>query len=69
MIPKFLFRLSHRTSLITNEYFGDVTIPTHVIEYNQCCSRRISQSDSSIHSKLNYNNETKEKCLMLYTFK
>jgi len=52
MIPKFLFRLSHRTSFITNEYVGDVTIPTHVIKYNQFCSRRISQSDSSIHSKL-----------------
>jgi len=25
-----------------NEYVGDVTIPTQVIMYNQCCSRRIS---------------------------
>jgi hypothetical protein len=27
---------------------GDVTIPTQVIKYNQCCSRQISQSDYSI---------------------
>jgi hypothetical protein len=32
----------------------DVTIPNQVISYNQCCSRRISQSDCSIHIKLNY---------------
>jgi hypothetical protein len=31
-----------------NEYVGDVTIPTQVIKYNQCCSRRISQSDCCI---------------------
>jgi len=23
-------------------FIGDVTIPTQVIKYNQCCSRRIS---------------------------
>jgi len=38
-----------------NEYVGDITIPTQVIKYNQCCSWQISQSDSSIHIKLNYN--------------
>jgi len=37
-----------------NEYVGDVTIPIQVIMYNQCCSRQISQSDCSIHIKLNY---------------
>jgi len=35
---------------------GDVTIPTQVIMSNQCCSRQISQSDCSIHIKLNYSN-------------
>ena len=39
---------------LVNEYIGDVTIPTQVIKYNQCWSRRISQSDISIHIKLNY---------------
>ena len=38
-----------------NEYVGDITIPTQIIKYNQCCSWQISQSDSSIHIKLNYN--------------
>jgi len=35
------------------EFVGDVTIPTQVIKYmyNQCCSRRNSQSDCSIHIK------------------
>jgi hypothetical protein len=33
---------------------GDVTIPTQDIKSNQCCSRRISQLDCSIHIKLNY---------------
>jgi hypothetical protein len=37
-----------------NEYVDDVTIPTMVIKYNKCCSRGISQSDCSIHIKLNY---------------
>ena len=41
---------------LANEYVGDVTIPTHAIKYNQCCSRRIYQSDCSIHIKLNYLN-------------
>jgi len=36
---------------LTNEYVGDVTIPTKVIKYNQCWSRWISQSDCSIHIK------------------
>jgi hypothetical protein len=39
---------------LRNDYIGDVTIPTQVIKYNQCCSRHISQSDCSIHSQLNY---------------
>ena len=39
---------------LANEHVGDVTIPTHIIKYNQCCFRRISQSDCSIHIKLNY---------------
>ena len=38
---------------LANEYVVDVTIPTQVIKYNQCCSRWISQSDCSIHIKLN----------------
>jgi len=29
---------------VVNEYVGDVTIPTQVIMYNQCCSRQISPS-------------------------
>ena len=33
---------------------GNVATPTLVIKYNQCCSRRISQSDCSFHIKLNY---------------
>jgi hypothetical protein len=42
--------------LIVREWLlGDVTIPTQVIMYNQCCSRRFSQSDYFIHSKLNHN--------------
>jgi hypothetical protein len=40
---------------LANEYVGDATIPTNVIKYNQCCSRQISQSDCSIHIKLNHN--------------
>ena len=32
-------------------YIGNVTIPTQVIKYNKCCSRLISQSACSIHSK------------------
>ena len=40
--------------LLANEYVGDVTIPTQVIKYNKCCSRRIGQSDCNIHTKLIY---------------
>jgi hypothetical protein len=40
--------------VIANEYVGDVTIPTQIIKYNQCFSSQISQSDCSIHIKLNY---------------
>jgi hypothetical protein len=40
---------------LANEYVGDVTIPTHVIKYNQIFPRRNSQSDCSIQIKLNYN--------------
>ena len=39
---------------LADEHVGDVTIPTQVIKYNQCCSRLISQSDCGIHIKLNY---------------
>jgi hypothetical protein len=39
---------------LENEYAGDITIPTKFIKYNQCCSRRISQLDCSIHIKINY---------------
>ena len=39
---------------LANKYVDDVTIPTQVIKHNQCCSRQISQSDCSIHIKLNY---------------
>ena len=39
---------------VANEYVCDVTITTQVIMNNQCCSRQISQSDCSIHIKLNY---------------
>ena len=41
-------------SVSSNDYIGDVTIPTQVIKYNQCYSRQFSHSDCSIHSKLNY---------------
>ena len=40
--------------VVANEYVCDVTLPTQVIKYNQCCSRWISQSDCSIHIWLNY---------------
>jgi len=40
--------------LLANEYVGDVTIPTRVIKNSQWCSRRINQSDYSIHIQLNY---------------
>ena len=39
---------------LANEYVVDITIPIQVIKYDQCCSRQISQSDCSIHIKLNY---------------
>jgi len=39
---------------LATEYVGDVTIPTQVIKYNQFFSRRINQSDCSVHIKLNY---------------
>jgi hypothetical protein len=39
---------------LANEYVDDVTIQTHIIKYNQCCSRWISQSGFSTHIKLNY---------------
>ena len=39
---------------LANTYVGDVTIPTQVIKYNQCFSRRIDQSACSIYIKLNY---------------
>jgi len=39
---------------LANEYVDNVTIPTQDIMYNQCCSMQISQSDCSIHIKLNY---------------
>ena len=32
-------------------YVDDVTMPTQVIKYNQCCSRRINRSVCSIHIK------------------
>jgi len=56
MIPRFLLRLFHRTIWICRWrlYVGDVTTPTQVIKYNQFFSRRINQSDCSIHIKLNY---------------
>ena len=37
---------------LPNEYVCDVTIPTQVSKYNQCCSRRISQSDCRFTSNL-----------------
>ena len=39
--------------LLANEYVGDVTIPTHVIKYNQCCL----QADQPIG--LQYSHEIK----------
>jgi len=48
--------------LLANEYVGNVTIPTQVIKYNQCCSRWLSQSDCSTHIKLNYYQWTKGIC-------
>ena len=41
---------------VANEYTGDITISNKVLMYNHCCSRQISQSDCSIHIKLNYYN-------------
>ena len=37
---------------LANEYVGDVAMPAQTTKYNQYCSRRISQSDYSIHIKL-----------------
>jgi hypothetical protein len=37
---------------LANVYVDDVIMPTQVIKYNQCCSRRISRSVCSIHIKL-----------------
>jgi len=60
MIPQFYFRLLHGTIWFSplQIYIVSITIPAQVIKYkkmyNQCCSRWISQSDCSIHSKLNY---------------
>jgi hypothetical protein len=34
---------------LANEYVSDVTIPSYVIKYYQCCSRRISQSNVERH--------------------
>ena len=39
---------------LADEHVGDVTIPTQAIKYDQCFSRRTSQSDCSIHIKINY---------------
>jgi hypothetical protein len=39
---------------LANEYVDDITILTQVIKYHQIFSIRISQSDCSIHIKLNY---------------
>jgi len=39
---------------LANEYVGNVTTPTQIIKYNQCGFRRMSQSNCSIHIKLNY---------------
>jgi len=39
---------------LANVSVGDVTIPTQVIKYKKQFYRRISQSDCSIHIKLNY---------------
>jgi hypothetical protein len=44
--------LDYLNLLLANEYVGDVTIPTQIIKYNQCCSRQIRQSDCSFHIKL-----------------
>jgi hypothetical protein len=44
----------NKSSFTSETYPGDLTIPTQVIKYNQCCSRRISQLDCSILIKLNY---------------
>ena len=45
---------------LADEHVGDVTTPTQVIEYDQCCSGRISQSDCSIHIKLYYTEITEK---------
>ena len=47
---------------LVNKYVDDVTIPTQVIKYNQIFTRRISQSDCSIHIKLNYSLNNCHKC-------
>ena len=41
---------------VANEYTDDITISAKVFMYIQCCSGQISQSDCSIHIKLNYYN-------------
>ena len=45
---------------LANENVDDVTIPTQIIKYNECCFRRINQSDCTIHIELNY-------CVLLHT--
>ena len=43
----------HLNLSLTNEYVVDVTIPTQVIMYNQCCSRKIRRSDCIKLKKMN----------------
>ena len=52
---------------VANEYVGDITMPTQDIIYNQFCCRQISQSDCSIHIKLNYFHFT-HKFLVISSF-
>jgi len=52
-----------------NEYVGNITIPTQVIKYNQCYSRQISQSDCSIHIKLNFQLQIERSNKTIYRFK
>jgi len=39
---------------LANEYVGDVTIPTRLSSITKIFSKRINQSDCSIHIKFNY---------------
>jgi hypothetical protein len=51
MLPVLSHDFDFQCHILNIEYVGDIAIPTQVIKYNKCCSRRISQSDCSIYIK------------------